>query len=127
MIRLVKIAIFLLLYYGSVSALEIRVEPESRWLDITKWETPYTYLMLIESSLTASGLKGEKLDQYRNRYVQILEKFRKDRKSTFHELTPYEQGEFILKWAHNNILKQYLEKQTLMDNIIDTGRYNCVS
>ena len=83
--------------------------------------------MLIESSLAASGLFGNNLNIYKNKYEQLLIKFKNDIENSFRTLSDYEQGEFILNWAHENILKNYIEEQTLMDVLIDTGNYNCVS
>ena len=83
--------------------------------------------MMIDSSLAASGLSGEIHNQYKNKIKQLIENFHKDLESSFYNLESYEKGEFILKWAHSNVLNSYVENQTLMDNLIDTGNYNCVS
>ncbi|MCK5201083.1 MAG: hypothetical protein KAR21_22170, partial [Spirochaetales bacterium] len=106
---------------------EIRIEPKEYWVEARAWNTPFTSSMLIDSSLAASGLSGDMLNQYKNKYEQLIENIRKDLKASFYNLKSYEQGEFILKWAHDNILNSYVEDQTLMDILIDTGNYNCVS
>ncbi|MCK5201135.1 MAG: hypothetical protein KAR21_22430 [Spirochaetales bacterium] len=126
MSRLIRVILFLVLT-SIIYAGEIRIEPKEYWVEARAWNTPFTSSILIDSSLAASGLSGEIHNQYKNRYEQLLEKFRKELQPSFTTLTPYEQGEFILKWAHSNILGSYIENQTLMDNLIDTGTYNCVS
>lgn len=126
MSRLIRVVLFLVLT-SIISAGEIRIEPKGYWTAAKAWNTPFTSSMLIDSSLAASGLSGDKHNQYKNRYEQLIENFRKDLQPSFYNLIPYKQGEFILKWAHNNILSSYVEDQTLMDNLIDTGNYNCVS
>jgi tetratricopeptide (TPR) repeat protein len=40
---------------------------------------------------------------------------------------PRERGEFILKYIHRTLLKRYAEHQTRLDEILVSGRYNCVS
>jgi tetratricopeptide (TPR) repeat protein len=37
------------------------------------------------------------------------------------------RGDYVLGFAHRKFLKGYVETQTRLDEIIDTGRYNCVS
>ncbi|RKX82292.1 MAG: hypothetical protein DRP58_10540 [Spirochaetes bacterium] len=125
-----KLSIIPLLFIFSLSflnALEIRTEPEDYWLKTNSWGKTITPSMAIESSLAASGLVGEDLTLYKNKYEQIIIKFRNDQGTSFQTLSAYEQGEFILNWIHYNILKNYIEEQTLMDVLIDTGNYNCVS
>ncbi|GHU80446.1 hypothetical protein FACS189468_0290 [Spirochaetia bacterium] len=41
--------------------------------------------------------------------------------------TPRERGEFILSFIHKRFLKSYAERQTRLDEIFTSGRYNCVS
>lgn len=38
-----------------------------------------------------------------------------------------ERGEYILVYMHKNFLKSYVERQTRLDELLRTGRYNCVS
>jgi tetratricopeptide (TPR) repeat protein len=38
-----------------------------------------------------------------------------------------ERGDYVLGFTHKQFLKGYSETQTRLDEIIDTGRYNCVS
>ncbi len=106
---------------------EIRIDPDQYWISTNRWETPFTAEMIIKSSLTASGLSGDRLINYIGKYKEVLKKFRLDFESAATDQEPYLQGEYILKWMHENLLSSYLENQTLMDNLLDTGRYNCVS
>ncbi len=127
MSKLSRIIILFILSLSFVNAVEIRTDPIDYWLQTKSWGKTITSYMLIESSLAASGLVGENLKLYKNKYDQILIKFKKDLVTSFHTLSAYEQGEFVLNWIHNNFLKNYIEEQTLMDVLIDTGNYNCVS
>lgn len=127
MSKLSRIIILFILSLSFVNAVEIRTDPEDYWLQTKSWGKTITPSMLIESSLAASGLVGEDITLYKNKYKQILIKFRNDQVTSFQTLSAYEQGEYILNWIHNNILKNYFEEQTLMDVLIDTGNYNCVS
>ncbi len=126
MSRLIKTILFLLLT-TVLSAEEIRVDPKQYWISTNSWDTPFTAEMLIESSLTASGLSGNISGKYIEKYSQLLDKFSRDFQAAALDRNPYIQGEYILKWMHENILSSYLENQTLMENLIDTGNYNCVS
>jgi hypothetical protein len=114
-------------FVSFLTAEEIRIEPDSYWLKMNTWEKTLTSSLFIESSLAASGLDGEALNFYIEKYNQLVLDFNKDREDTFITLSIYEKGEFILNWAHENILKNYIEEQTLMNVLIDTGNYNCVS
>ncbi|MDR2020969.1 MAG: hypothetical protein LBQ14_09420 [Treponema sp.] len=38
-----------------------------------------------------------------------------------------ERGEYILNYMHRRFLRSYSERQTRMDQLFNTGRYNCVS
>ena len=127
MSKLCRIIFLFFLSLSIVNAVEIRTDPENYWLQTRSWGEIITPSMLIESSLAASGLIGEDLAHYKNKYEQILIKFKNEKITSFQTLSAYEQGEFILNWIHNNILKNYIEEQTLMDVLIDTGNYNCVS
>jgi tetratricopeptide (TPR) repeat protein len=40
---------------------------------------------------------------------------------------PKARGEYLLVYMHKNFLKSYSERQTRLDELLRTGRYNCVS
>jgi tetratricopeptide (TPR) repeat protein len=40
---------------------------------------------------------------------------------------PKTRGEYVLVYMHKNFLKSYSERQTRLDELLRTGRYNCVS
>lgn len=126
MSKLIRVVLFLVLT-SIISAVEIRTEAKDYWTSIAAWPRYFTSSMMIDSALAASGLSGERQIQYKKKYEQLIENYRKDLKSSFYTLKLYDQGEFVLKWAHNNILNSYIENQTLMDTLINTGNYNCVS
>ncbi len=127
MIRLLKITVLLLFSASIIVAQEVRTDPTNYWVQTNTWEEPLSSTQLIESSLTASGLTGENLDHYINKYKQLIRNFKNELDPSFSNLSIYDKGEYILNWAHNNILNNYIEKQTFMDKLIDRGNYNCVS
>ena len=127
MSKLSRIIILLLISINFVNAVELRTDPENYWLQSKTWENSLSSSRIIESSLAASGLDSDNLKIYINKYEQLLIKFSNDTRSSLQTLSAFEQGEFILNWAHENILNNYIEEQTLMDILIDTGNYNCVS
>jgi tetratricopeptide (TPR) repeat protein len=119
--------ILFLLVSPLVFTQEIQTEPDTYWKNTKFWETRFTGTTLIESSLVASGLKGDELNLYIKKYNKTLADFKNHIDQSFNSLSKYEKGEFLLNWAHKNVLKEYFEEQTRMDTLIDTGRYNCVS
>ena len=125
--KLSIIITFLIISICFLNAGEVQTDPGNYWLQTSTWEKSLTTSMLIESSLAASGLSGDNLNQYKNKFKQLLLKFTEDISGSFETISTYEQGEFILNWAHENILRNYIEEQTLMNVLIDTGNYNCVS
>jgi len=127
MLKLIKIAILFVFSFNFLIAEEIRIEPESYWVKTKIWDNTLTSSMLIEASLTASGLDYENLSLYKDKFKELLLNFKNDQESVFGTLSAYEKGEFILNWAHDNILVKYIEEQTLMNVLIDSGNYNCVS
>ncbi len=127
MIRPLKITALLLFSASIVVAQEVRTDPTNYWVQTKTWEEPLSSTQLIESSLTASGLTGENLDHYINKYNQLIGNFKNDLNSSSNNLSFYNKGEYILNWAYKNILNHYIEKQTSMDKLLDTGNYNCVS
>jgi len=78
MFRALKITAFLLFSASMVFAQEVRTDPDNYWLQTKTWEDPLSSAQLIESSLTASGLSGENLDNYINRYNQLINNFKND-------------------------------------------------
>lgn len=127
MSKLSRIILLFLFSIFVINAEEIRIIPDDYWLQTQNWEDNLSPSILIESSLVASGLIDDNLTEYINRYEQLLENFKNITKSSFKTLSNYEKGEFILNWTHDKILNNYIEEQTLMDVLIDTGNYNCVS
>jgi tetratricopeptide (TPR) repeat protein len=88
----------------------------------------YTWQDLTDIALWASGAERSARNQgaapYREIVIAAAEELRaspelpRDKRA---------RGEYVLGFTHKKFLKRYVENQTRLDEIIDTGRYNCVS
>ena len=88
----------------------------------------YTWQDLIDIALRASGAERSARNQgaapYREIVIAAAEELRaspelpRDKRA---------RGEYVLGFTHKKFLKRYVENQTRLDEIINTGRYNCVS
>jgi tetratricopeptide (TPR) repeat protein len=88
----------------------------------------YTWQDLTDIALWASGAGGAARSQGAASYREIIiaaaeelcasPEFPQDKRA---------RGEYVLSFMHKKFLKGYVENQTRLDEIINTGRYNCVS
>ncbi|OQX29765.1 MAG: hypothetical protein B0D92_01945 [Spirochaeta sp. LUC14_002_19_P3] len=101
---------------------EVRLIPNSSIAAIGKMSSPVSAANLIQASLIASGVPQNKLDRYAQ---QLLGYTRQVSRNTVGNSRI--DGEAVLQWMHNNVLKRYIEEQTRMDVLLDSGEYNCVS
>jgi tetratricopeptide (TPR) repeat protein len=82
---------------------------------------PYSWQELAEIALWASGDATDRLMD------RILGAAAELEASPSFPPDPRGQGEFILEFIHKKLLKNYSERQTRVDEIFVSGRYNCVS
>lgn len=76
--------------------------------------------------LMASGVyNAEKLSFYK----QIIDRMAYDISNSLQiqKLSRYDTAKFIFEYLHKNLFKAYLEKSTDLDQLFDTGYYNCVN
>jgi tetratricopeptide (TPR) repeat protein len=80
----------------------------------------YSWQDLAEIALWASGsgTNASFMEQIREAAAEIGPAAPAD---------PLERGEYILNYMHRRFLISYSERQTRMDQLFSTGRYNCVS
>lgn len=127
MIQIILLILILLFPNIPLYSQDVRVEPGDFWEKAAEWEPRLSTEQLITSSLTASGLTGNKLREYEEKYRRLLGTFQQTILQKIAHLSPEERGELLLEWIHKTLLKQYVYEQTLMHVLLDTGKYNCVS
>ncbi|MDR2900358.1 MAG: hypothetical protein LBV20_02400 [Treponema sp.] len=84
----------------------------------------YSWQDMLDIALWASGADYSKDNTVRNSILASGEILAKSKDLPQQK---NDQGEFILNYMHQTFLKKYEEKQTLLDVLVNTGRYNCVS
>ncbi len=100
-----------------------RIEPDSKALDyyLLGKKSGYSWQELAEISLWASG----------DASLSGMEKIKSTVSALSAAIDPSvsgsEKAEFILSYMHKNTLKSYSLYQTRLDNLLSTGRFNCVS
>lgn len=104
-----------------------RLEPDPSAFEFARLgqNRNYSWQELLDMSLWASGA-----DYTVNENVvraAILESVEKLPESAELPLTKNEQGEYLLDYMHRNFLRNYSERQTRLDLLVNTGRFNCVS
>jgi tetratricopeptide (TPR) repeat protein len=106
----------------------LEVDPRAEELVRRAQNGAYTWQDLIDIALWASGAESSARNQrgipYRDAVIAAAEELRASP-----ELPPDRRarGEYVLGFMHKKFLKGYVENQTRLDEIINTGRYNCVS
>ncbi len=106
---------------GMVSG-EVRLVPTREIVSFSAMPEPLSVKALIQSSLIASGVESDRIEGYTGRYLDISRKAAAT--ATGNDMA---DSEALLKWMHDNYLTRYVETQTRMDILLDTGEYNCVS
>ncbi|MDR2786736.1 MAG: hypothetical protein LBB83_12575 [Treponema sp.] len=106
----------------------LEVDPRAEELVRHAQNGAYTWQDLTDIALWASGAEQSARNQggalYRDIVIAAAEELRaspdlpRDRRT---------RGEYVLSFTHKRFLKGYVENQTRLDEIINTGRYNCVS
>jgi tetratricopeptide (TPR) repeat protein len=88
----------------------------------------YTWQNLTDIALWASGAersaRGQGAASYRGIVIAAAEELRASPELPQDKRA---RGEYVLGFMHKKFLKGYVENQTRLDEIINTGRYNCVS
>ena len=126
--RPTKILIYILIYTaGLLSALSAevpRIEPAPWAAGMAAPGRDLSLRGLIDASLYASGVGEEEIPAYRGRIDSLIAGLPAYLRSGGGELPP---GEAVLLYLHEKTLRRYSEPQTRIDQLLDTGSYNCVS
>jgi len=99
-----------------------RIEPLEEFSQYSSAAYELSSQQFLESAILASGSQTPDEDKIRmenlikkiSSSVVLIDDF-------------YKRGEAILQNLHDSLFKTYLEDQTKIDVLMDTGRYNCVS
>ncbi len=75
-----------------------------------------------------SGLSKENSDLFVRKYEDLAKNLSLYfEKNKINMDDPYKEGETILLFLHDNILKKYVEMETRLDELFNKGVFNCVS
>ncbi|MDR0403300.1 MAG: hypothetical protein LBH35_06905 [Treponema sp.] len=97
----------------------VYAEKLSRTVSASYWRD------LAETALWASSLNtGNRTGDWLGTITAAVNDLAADPNLPF---DPKARGEYILVYMHKNFLKTYSERQTRLDELLRTGRYNCVS
>lgn len=99
-----------------------RIEPLEKYTQYSHQAAPLTHDQFLEGAILASGSIKQEEDQ--NRLDALIKKISTAVQSIGNS---YDKGEAILQELHDTLLGTYIEDQTKVDVLMDTGRYNCVS
>ncbi len=72
-----------------------------------------------------SEIQEVKISTYMQEYRTLASKLETELKGK--SLSDFEKGEYILSFLHNNLFNTYREPITNLNNLFDSGVYNCVS
>lgn len=99
-----------------------RLEPVALYSRLANVSGELTEEQFIEAAVIASGSENERTD--RLRFRELIKDIVSSVPLSGGE---YQRGEEILKSLHDGLFLRYDEDQTRIDNVLDTGTYNCVS
>ncbi|RKX78392.1 MAG: hypothetical protein DRP87_06465 [Spirochaetes bacterium] len=110
---------------GYVTGEELpRTVPREYITDLGDRPEPLSVETLIYASLYLSGTKPDDMDSYLDKFHTFIELFKNRTKDIE---SSYQLGETLLLLLHENFFTTYVENQTKVDVLLETGRYNCVS
>ncbi len=97
--------------------------PSAAAARLTALQEPLEADALLEAALDFSGARGSWSEEAEAR-VQALAT---EAAAGLERLSPREKGERLLSMLHRRVFRQYDERQTRLDDLLATGRFNCVS
>jgi tetratricopeptide (TPR) repeat protein len=110
-----------------------RLEPDPKAFEFAQLGIArnYSWQEILDIALWSSGVKysnGRNLPDEENlARTAIAVSGEKLINSNELPLNKNEQGEYLLDYMHRSFLRNYSEKQTRLDVLVNTGRFNCVS
>ena len=100
---------------------DARYTPDPRVVRIAALEEPLPIEELIRISLIASGTPQEGMEDRIAAIAAIVSSAPPAADRSVRD------GEVLLEWMHEEHLSRYVEDQTRLDILMDSGTYNCVS
>jgi tetratricopeptide (TPR) repeat protein len=85
-------------------------------------EEPLPANVFLEAALDLSGAQGRGRDEARAEVQSVAAAA-----ASLQHGSPREQAEGLLELLHRRMLRSYDERQTRLDDLLATGRFNCVS
>lgn len=116
--------LLLLVVSSGVVAQAPRYIPDPFLRQISKMDEPLDLNLLIRASLILSGVSEANLAGYEEKMHRLAAGISL---AAISPQDPYQAGEFILTYLHENLLDRYSERQTRIDVLLSTGTFNCVS
>ncbi len=83
--------------------------------DVTDWQSLYKLAFWV----SGANYSTDQLSSFRKDLTELGK--------TVESMDDYRKGEAVLEFMHDNYLSTYREKQTRLDTLFSTGRFNCVS
>lgn len=123
-IRALPQTFFIILLISAASSAfgEVRLVPDEGIASISQIPEPLPLEALIRASLIASGVPANRIGDYSRQILEITR-----RAKTVTTGNHLADSEALLRWMHNEYLTHYVESQTRMDVLLESGRFNCVS
>jgi tetratricopeptide (TPR) repeat protein len=110
--------------FAAAEEYQVRIDPEPIFVQFGVKEEPLTPDDLVLLSLAVSGTEENRLQPVRAQVHELLgaaEEVLSDIEN------PYTLGEGLLNFLHRELFSRYDENQSGIDQLLEDGRYNCVS
>ncbi len=115
--------------YGQSNIGQPRLEPDARAFEFAKIGSSREYLWheILDMALWASGADFVNRNEGSEARAAIISSGETLAESEDMPPSKEDQGEYLLDYLYRNFLKNYSERQTRLDVLVSSGRYNCVS
>ncbi len=105
------------------SAAQPGLRPSETANQLAGMQEPLAADVFLEAALDFSGARGRGLEDARARVQALAAEAAGELQSG----SVRERAERLLEMLHRRVFRQYDEWQTRLDDLLDTGRFNCVS
>jgi hypothetical protein len=105
-------------------ALQAALEPEPGFAELGGQGDRLDEAGLERAALLASGLRADRIGPYQATIVDLLNGLKSEASGLS---DPAAKGEAALAYLHKRVLKSYREDSSRLDELLNTGRFNCVS
>jgi tetratricopeptide (TPR) repeat protein len=107
---------------GGVKPGEAGLRPSEAVDQLAVLPEPLTAGAFLEAALAFSGAQGRELEEARAQVRALAAAA-----AELGDGSPREKAERLLEMLHRRVFRQYDERQTRLDDLLNTGRFNCVS